>query len=142
MAACKSALAHSRKNAWWQAGNACHQACSLWKGNLPADTFTNEFTASWENILLETFAEVSLTWGTHLAAIGRMEEAIQVIENVLHSNGLEERAVVLLCKLYKQNNMPLKVRKTLERYRSALEKIDYAREEIEEILSGIMVPTP
>ena len=70
-----------------------------------------------------------------------MEEAIQIVDNVLHSNGLEEKAVVLLCSLYMQNNMPLKVRKILERYRSALKEIDYTDEEIEEILSDIMVPT-
>ena len=141
LAACKSSLAHGRKNEWWQAGNACHQACALWKGHLPADTFTNEFASSWENVLLDIFAEVSLAWGTHLATIGRVEEAIQIVDNVLHSNGLEEKAVVLLCSLYMQNNMPLKVRKILERYRSALKEIDYTDEEIEEILSDIMVPT-
>ena len=141
MAACKSALAHSRKNEWWQAGNSCHQALSLWKGNLPADAFINEFSSSWENILLNTFAEVSLTWADHLAAIGRMDEAIQIVENVLHSNGLEEKAVILLCNLYLQNNKPIKVRKALERYKAALEEIDYTREEIENILSDIMVPT-
>ncbi len=141
MEACNAALAHSKKNEWWQAGNYCHRALLLWKGNLPADTFINEFTSSWEIMLLDTFTEVSLAWGNHLAATGRIDESIQIVENILLSNKLEEKAVVLLCTLYIRNNMPLKVRKVLERYRSALEEIDYTKEEIEEILSGVMVHT-
>jgi hypothetical protein len=113
----------------------------LWKGNLPADTFINEYTTSWEHILLYLFTEVGLVWGTHLADTGRTDEAIQIVENVLLSNKLEEKAVVLLCQLYIRNNMPLKVRKALEHYKTALEEIDYTKEEVEEILSDIMIHT-
>ena len=139
--ACNAALAHSKKNEWWQAGNCCHRALLLWKGNLPADTFINEYTTSWEHILLYLFTEVGLVWGTHLADTGRTDEAIQIVENVLLSNKLEEKAVVLLCQLYIRNNMPLKVRKALEHYKTALEEIDYTKEEVEEILSDIMIHT-
>ena len=137
MESARTALAHSRRNEWWQTGNSCHQALSLWKGSLPTDTFTNEFASSWEIILLDTFTTLSMTWGTHLAATGRIDEAIHIIENLLLSNGLEEKAVVLLCNLYTRNNMPLKIRKTLERYKKALEEIDYTKKEIEEIIADI-----
>jgi LuxR family transcriptional regulator, maltose regulon positive regulatory protein len=137
MEASRAVLAHSRKKEWWQAGNSCHHALSLWKGSLPTDTFTNEYASSWEMTLLDTFTTISMTWGTHLAATGRIDEAIQIVENILLSNGLEEKAVVLLCDLYTRNNMPVKIRKTLERYRKALEDIDYTKEEIEEIIAEI-----
>jgi LuxR family transcriptional regulator, maltose regulon positive regulatory protein len=139
--ACNAALAHSKRNEWWQAGNCCHRALLLWKGNLPADTFINEYTTSWEHILLYLFTEVGLVWGAHLAETGRTDEAIQIVEKILLSNRLEEKAVVLLCKLYIRNNMPLKVRKALEHYKAALEEIDYTKEEVEEILSDIMFHT-
>jgi LuxR family transcriptional regulator, maltose regulon positive regulatory protein len=137
MDACKATLAHSKRNEWWQAGNSCHHALSLWKGSLPTDTFTNEYASSWEITLLDMFTTISMTWGTHLAATGQIDEAIQVVENILLSNGLEENAVVLLCNLYTRNNMPLKIRKTLERYKKALELIDYTKEEIEKIITEI-----
>jgi LuxR family transcriptional regulator, maltose regulon positive regulatory protein len=139
--ACRKTQEHYRRNEWWQTGNNYHQAMSFWKGSLPTDTFTNEFASALEITLLDAFTDISLTWGTHLAETGRIEEAIQVVENILPSNILEEKAVVLLCKLYIRNNMPLKIHKTIERYRIALENIDYSKEEIDEIITNIIVST-
>ena len=135
MDACDAALAHSRKNEWWQAGNHFHLALSLWKGTLPTDTFINEYTSSLEIVLLDTFTEICLTWAACLAKTSRMHEAIQVVEKLLLSNALEEKAVILICNLYIRNNMPLKVKKVIDRYRTALAEIDYTEEQIEEIIA-------
>jgi len=138
MDACKKGLSHSRKNEWWQASNDFHQALDLWKGNLPTETFTNEYTLSLEIVLLETFTEVCLNWGPYLAKTNQLNEAIQLLEKLLLSNTLEEKAVVMLCDLYVRNSMPLKVSKIIERYKSALAGIDYPVEETEKIINDIL----
>ena len=131
-------IAHSKKNEWWQAGNSFYQACTLWKGSLPSDSFTNEYAASWEIILQNTFAEVCLIWARYLAETGDADEAMRILENLLISQSFEERAVTLLCSLYVQNNMPLKIRKAIERYRFALAQLDYSEEEIEKIIADLL----
>ena len=135
MDACDVALAHSRKNEWWQAGNYFHRAFSLWRGTLPTDTFINEYTSSLEIVLLDTFTEACLTWAAYLAKTCQFDEALQLVEKLLLSNALEEKAVIMICNLYIRNNMPLKVRKVIERYRTALAEIDYTEEQIEEIIA-------
>ena len=134
MDASNAFLAHSRKNEWWQAGNAFHQAYSLWKGSLPSDIFTNEYAASWERILQAAFTEICLVWSRHLAESGGLDEAVLILENLLMSQVFEERAVSLLCSLYIQNNMPFRIRDILKRYKAALAQIDYSEEEIEKII--------
>ncbi len=138
MDACNTGLAHSRKNEWWQASSYFHQALALWKGNLPTDTFTNEYTLSLEITLLETFTEVCLNWGSYLAKTNQLHEAIQLLEKLLLSNTLEEKAVAMLCNFYVRTNMPLKVGKIIERYKAALAEIDYTEDEIEEIVTEIL----
>lgn len=135
MDACDAALAHSRKNEWWQAGNYFHLALSLWKGNLPSNIFINEHTSSLEIVLLNTFTEICLTWATNLSKTNRTNEAIQIIEKLLQSNALEENAVIMLCNFYIRNSMPLKVKKVIGRYKDALVEIDYTEEQIEEIIA-------
>jgi hypothetical protein len=138
MEACSAALSHSRKNEWWQAGNYFHLALSLWKGSLPTDTFINDSTLSLEIALLDTFTEVCLTWAAYLAKTSQLQEAIQIVEKLLLSNALEEKAVIMICNLYIRNNMPLKVRRVIERYRAALAGIDYTEAQIDEIIAEAM----
>ncbi len=138
MDASNTGLAHSNKDEWWQAGNCFHLALDLWKGTLPTEVFTNEYTLSLEIVLLEKLTEVCLTWGSYLAKTNQMHQAIQVIEKLLFSNTLEEKAVIMLGDLYVRNNMPLKVGKIIERYRTALAQIDYTEEEIEKIITEIL----
>ena len=63
------------------------------------------------------------------------------MESLLKASCLEEEAIVLLCNLYIRNNMPLKVKKSLERYKTALAEIDYTQEEIEEIMAEMAIST-
>ena len=55
------------------------------------------------------------------------------------SNALEEKAVIMLCNLYLQTNMPLKIKKVLERYQTALAEIDYTDKQIEEIMTEVRI---
>ncbi len=141
MAAAQKGLSHSKRAQWWQAGNCFHKALALWKGGLPTDAFTNEHTGTWDTILLDTLSTMSLTWGRYLAQTGQHTKAIGVLENLVHSNMLEEEAIVFLCNLYIRNNMPLKVNKTLELYRTALAEIDYTEDEIDDIMADITIDT-
>ncbi len=138
MEACNAGLAHSRRNEWWQASNYFQKALSLWKGNLPTNTFTNDYTLSLEISLLETFTEVCMTWGDYLAKTNQIPGAVQILEKLLLSNTLEEKAVVMLCQLYVRNNMPLKVNKIIERYKTALIQIDYTEREADKIIAEIL----
>jgi len=137
--ASKKALDHSKKAEWWQAGNFFHKAFSLWKGNLPTDTFTNNQSVIWDTTLLDTFTAISMIWGKYLAKTGQIDKAIEVIEKLVHANTLEEEAIILLCNLYIRNNMPLKVKRTLELYKNALAEIDYSEEQINGILADISI---
>ncbi len=135
MDTCRHALDHSRKDQWWQAGNDFHVALCLWKGSLPTDSFTNEYTSSLDIVLLDMFSEACLTWAGHLAKTNRMNEAIQIVEKLLLANPLEEKAVIMICNLYLRNGMPIKVKQVFERYRTALIEIDYTERQVEEIIN-------
>lgn len=137
----QKALAHSKRNEWWQASHCFNRALASWQGNLPTDSFTNDAAVTWDTILLEKLTRISMTWARYLAKIGRTDEAIRVMERLLLSSALEEEAILLLCSFYQQNNMPLKVKKTLERYKRALTDIDYSEDEIEEIMADITIDT-
>ncbi len=131
------ALSHYKSGELWQAGNYFYSALSLWKGNLPTNTFNSDQVHTFEAILLETFTNISLTWGKILAKNGQMDEARTVIESLLQTNGLEEKGIALLCYLYTQTNQPLKLKATLERYKNELQRIDYTPSEIKGILNDI-----
>lgn len=133
----EKAMAHSRRNEIWQAGNGFNSALSLWKGTLPSSTFNSDLVYNYETFLLDIFSKISITWAEILAETDQLKEAIIVTENLIKSNGLEESGIILLCRLYSQAKQPLKVRTTLERYKQALEKIDYTAAEIGEIIESI-----
>ena len=138
MDACTAARTHSRKNEWWQAGNAFYRAYSLWKRKLPTDIFINDYASSQGIALLSAFAEACLTQADHLAGTGQTEDAIEILESLLLSQALEEKAVIHLCTLYFRNNMPLKARKVLNSYGKALKQIDCTTTEIKGILAEIL----
>lgn len=73
-----------------------------------------------------------------MADSGNTEEAITLLEQTLQSHFQDERLIGLLYSLYLKNHNHLKAADTLERYRLALKKLDYAEEEIEELLSEIV----
>lgn len=131
-------IVNSRNSDWWQAGNAFNYALSIWKGALPEDTFKSEQVLNYNDQLIDSLIEFTSTWANHMAGTGRSGEAINLIEQVLQMNRLEEKLVTLLYALYSSNNSPIKARETLERYRTALMKIEYSSDEIDSFLQDVI----
>lgn len=137
--AARSGLVLSKNGDWWQAGNAFNRGLFHWKGALPEDTFKSEQVLSYNDQLVATLISLTTSWAHHMAATGRLTEAIGLIERVLQMNRLEEQLVTLLYALYVRSNSPIKAKDTLERYRLALVKVEYSPEEIESFLGDVIV---
>lgn len=135
--ASRGGMVHSKNSDWWQAGNAFNHALSFWKEALPEDIFKNEQVLGYNDQLVSSLIEFTSAWASHMVETGRSEEAINLIELVLKVNKLEEKLVTLLYALYANNNSPIKARKTLDRYRAALMKVDYTPEEVETFLQDV-----
>ena len=136
--AAKTGIAHSRNGDWWQAGNSFNIALHFWKGILPEETFKSEQVLDYNDHLVAVLVEFILVWAKHLAVSGNPEAAVKVINRGLEVDSLEERLITLLYTLHLYNNAPLKARKTLDSYRTALLKIDYPNEECEDYIRGMV----
>jgi DNA-binding SARP family transcriptional activator len=136
---CKAAFKHSSRNEFWQAGNRFNSALALWKGKMPSDYFRNDTVFSYEDTLLTTYEKASLQWAKILGDFDRPREAIPILSKMLKTYPLSENGVLQLCILYSHTMQPLKIRKTLERYKKALEAEDYEEEEIRAMIDEITV---
>ncbi|WP_163339934.1 winged helix-turn-helix domain-containing protein [Desulfopila sp. IMCC35008] len=136
--AARKGMVHAKNDDWWQAGNAFHQALYHWKGVLPEDTFKNEQVLTYNDQLVNILIEFTKIWAKHVAASGRTDEAIKLIERALGVTSLEEQLITLLYGLHLKNNNPLKASETLERYKTALLKIEYSEEEVEDYLRDVV----
>ena len=104
---------------------------------MPEDTFKSEQVLAYNDELVNLFVEFTTAWAKHMVESGRSEEAIALIEKILQINLLEENLTTLLYSLHTQSNNLLKARSVLDRYKKALQRAEYTREEIEEILEEI-----
>jgi DNA-binding SARP family transcriptional activator len=136
--AARTGLTHCKNSDFWKAHNAFQTAISYFEGAMPEDTFQSEQVLTFNDTLANLMAEVGSTWAKNLAEAGRIEEAIAILEQILLINYLEEELTILLYKFYCRNNNHLKAREILERYRKALLKAEYTKDEtgafIEEII--------
>jgi DNA-binding SARP family transcriptional activator len=135
---CETGFNHVRRDEFWQAGNRFNEALQVWKGTLPTDTFRNDSIYAYEDVLVATFEKMSLTWAQILADAERQMEAIPLLTRLLRTNPLAEKAIVLLCRLYSCTYQTLKIRETLDAYRKALQSVDYDKEEIDEMIEGVV----
>ncbi len=131
-------LQHCRNGEWWQAGNAFRTALSHWKGLWPEESFCNEQTIAFTDQLRHSLVDITLIWADNLAKMDQSGEAISLLERTLQSHFQDERLIGILYSLYLKNHKHLKARETLDRYRTALEKLSYSFEEIEELLAEIV----
>jgi ATP/maltotriose-dependent transcriptional regulator MalT/DNA-binding SARP family transcriptional activator len=136
--AARLGMVNSKNSDWWQAGNAFNLALHFWKGSLPEETFKSEQVLVYNDQLLNSLIEFTTTWSNHMAETGRTEEAIHLIDQVLRLNTLEEQLVTLLYALHLKNHSPIKAKQTLDRYKSALLKVEYSPEEIETYLKEVI----
>lgn len=134
---CRLGFNHADRDEFWQAGNRFHDALRLWKGTLPSDTFHNDSIYSYEDSLLATYETMSLRWSRILAEAEHQKEAIPILTQLLHTNPLQEEAVILLCRVYDDTYQPLKIRETLANYRKALLGADYPDDEAEQMINTV-----
>jgi len=134
---CRAGFNHADREEFWQAGNRFYNALTLWKGNLPSDTFRNDSTFSFEDLLIATHEKMSLRWSEILIDAERHAEAIPVLSAMLQTNSLSEKGVWLLCRIYQTTSQPLKLRETLEKYTRALRAEEYHEDEIAEMIEEI-----
>jgi ATP/maltotriose-dependent transcriptional regulator MalT/DNA-binding SARP family transcriptional activator len=134
---CETGFRHVEREEFWQAGNQFHNALTLWKGSLPSDTFRNDSIYAIEDSLLTTYEKMSLSWAGILADAERYNEAIPILSGMLQVNGLSEQGVLLLCNFYTATNQPLKIRETLDRYKKALQAMEYQKDEIGTMIDDI-----
>ncbi len=135
--AARTGLSHSKNGDWLQAYGKFRTAFSLYKGMMPEDTFKSEQVLAYNDELVNLFVEFTTAWAKHMIESGRPEEAIGLIEKILQINLLEENLTTLLYTLHTQNNNLLKARSVLDRYKKALQRAEYTRDEIEKILEEI-----
>ena len=135
---CEAGLSHAQRDEFWQAGNRFNEALQLWKGTLPSDTFRNDSIYAYEDTLVATFEKMSLTWARILADAEWQKEAISILIRLLRTNPLAEEGIILLCRLYGATYQPLKIRETLEGYRKALQNVEYEKDEIDEMIEGVV----
>ena len=127
---------HSRSGEWWQAGNSFRTAISHWKGLWPEESFCNEETSVLSDQLINCLLDITLIWAQNLVEMNRCTEAIGLLEHTLQAHFQDERLIRLLYSLYIQGHNILKASDTLDRYRTALGKLDYSAEEIEALLAA------
>lgn len=137
-AAAQLGLRHARNDEWWQAGNAFRKALIHLKGLWPEEVFYSEQAHTLNDQLVNTLMELTLVWAENMSASGNTEEAISLLEQTLQIHFQDERLIELLYSLYLKNQNHLKAGDTLERYRTALKKLDYSKKEIEELLGEII----
>lgn len=137
----KAGLAHCKNGELWQAHSAFSTAVSLWKGAMPEDTFRSEKALLYNDSLVGLMAEIGSIWAKKLAEAGQLEEAIAILERILHSNSLEEELTLLLHTFHCRNNNHLRAREILEQYRRALLKAEYTPEETDSFIDEIIRTT-
>jgi tetratricopeptide (TPR) repeat protein len=108
---------------------------------MPEDTFRSEKALMFNDSLADLMTEVGSTWAKNLAEAGRLEEAIAILERILHINSLEEELTLLLYSYHCRNNNHLKAREILEQYRRALIKAEYTPEETDSFIDEIIRTT-
>ncbi len=137
----RAGLAHCKNGDLWQAHSAFNRAVSLWKGAMPEDTFRSEKALIFSDSLTDLMTEVGSTWAKNLAEADRLEDAIAILERILHINSLEDELTLLLYSYHCRNNNHLKAREILEQYRKALLKAEYTPEETDSFIDEIIKTT-
>lgn len=134
-------LKHAHTERYWQAGNAFYRALTLWTGPLEADSFMGNRTAEYYDQLIILLSKMTNTWTVYLAESDCVTEAIEILIKVLHYDPMNDRLITLLYDLYLKAGNHLKAKEILLDYRRALREIDYAQEQIDDLLFQVVSRT-
>ncbi len=134
----KGMRAFSRSN-FWEAENYFLSALALWKGSLPSDFFRKDPIFTFEDQLLLTHEEITLKLAKVFERTGRDREAISILTHFIENQSLSEQGILQLYTLYKKTRQPLKMKETIEKYKTTLAENEYEQEEIEEIILEMII---
>ena len=123
---------------YWQAGNSFYNAFLLWKGHLPDETFHSDNAITYSRGVKNKLIEITLVWGNILAQSGLMDEAIELLENLIQKFREDDTLIAFLYKLYRNNNNPLKANELLKHYREELIRNDYLEDDINTYISDVI----
>ncbi len=133
-------LSLTRRELWWQAGNAFQTALSCWTDFSELDHFQTDQVLTYIDEIHHTLGKVCLKWASTLAAHERPDEALAVLEKTGSMLAADEDKIVLQHRLYMDKKNPLKARALLDSYVQELLRLGYSREEADE-MRGALIPS-
>lgn len=129
----KSGLNLVRRELWWQAGNAFYEALSCWTKFSETEYFYAEDALQYTDEVMTTLRKVSLTWAKTLNRFNRIDEAIALLEKTGRIIVSEEEIVSFQYHLYMKKKNPLKARSLLDNYKRELLRMDYTKDQAEQL---------
>ncbi|MGA7277628.1 MAG: hypothetical protein WBW79_06795 [Desulfocapsaceae bacterium] len=127
-----------KRDLWWQAGNAFHNALSCWESFSSQDIFLGDQAAMFTDEIHDTLRIICLSWARHLAKLNRIDEALALLENTGRILLSDEDIVTLVYRLYMKKKMVLKARKVLENYQQELLRLGYTEDEAAEMRDSLI----
>lgn len=127
-----------KRDLWWQAGNAFHNALSCWDSFSSQDIFLGDQAAMFTDEIHDTLRSVCLSWAGSLTKLNRINEALELLENTGRILLSDEEIVTLFYQLYMKKKMVLKARKVLENYRQELLRLGYTEDEAAEMRDSLI----
>jgi DNA-binding SARP family transcriptional activator len=131
-------LSLTRRELWWQAGNAFHTALSCWNDFSELDHFQSDQVLTYIDEIHHTLGKVCLKWATSLAAHKRPDEALAILERTGNVLAGDEDKIILQHHLYMEKKNPLKARALLDSYAQELVRLGYSKEEAEEMRNSLI----
>jgi len=128
----RAGLNLSRRELWWQAGNAFSDALVCWQKFVETDYLFIDDALDYSDHVTRTLRRMCLTWAKTLTRFNRIDEALALFEKVGRILHCDEELVTFQYGLYMKNRSPLKAKALLDNYRKELLAMDYTDEEAEQ----------
>ena len=131
-------LSMTKRDLWWQAGNAFAHAFSLWEQFEDLCYFQIDQAVAYIDDINHTLQKISLTWARALSSLNQVDEALNLLEKANKVLVPDEDMVALQHHLYMKKKTPLKAQAVLDGYRLELVRLGYEEDEIEEMMKSLL----
>ncbi len=135
----RAGLRYAQRRESWQAGNNFYPAMKLWQGCFASDIFSEDQVQEYCYELRLLLVKSSMKWGDILTEMGRMAEAVEVLERAFVYEPLNEQLVKMLYGLHMTANNAPQAQQVVERYKNILRMDDYEAAEISEMLREVVM---
>lgn len=130
----KSGLLHIRRRQQWQAGNVLRRGLSLWRGEFLDGQISQVDLGRASGDLLSLFLEASSQYAEIAASMGRVTEAIVVLQVGLRYDPIHETLARQLYDLLTSLGKPHRAQQVFHDYKDALKKEGCSADDIELLL--------